>query len=430
MSDKLNRIFTDVTIERLDKKHGNNPASEEEFLDMGLGMFIHWSIDAPVGADISHWMIGADREPLRKIREDIPPLFFPEKFNPESWARLAKTSGMKYMVFTAKHHGGFCMFDTRTTSFNVMNTAFGRDVLKEVYEAFRKYGIATGLYFSPLDFTWCLDNEKELHFATHAVLPANNPGLMAYNETQIREIFDRYSPIRTVFFDGPPANLKDIVWNLSPDTVITRSEMPTPENDLPDEIVGEPWEACHRLGNAWSYKSADEDYMTGHEAIMRIIKTRAYGGNLLLNVSPDPYGEIPFEQDRIFREIGLFMFFNEEAVHGVRPWHVPREDFIYYTRKHNSDTVYAFNTRDKLRLGERSLVTLKNVRITEKTRIEVVGQSGNVLEHRPEEDTRTRFHQDENGLHIDAMRCYRPYSSRDWKNPICYRITHALKPND
>jgi len=427
MTDNLNRIFVDKTIDKLDKSSGNKSEREEWFLDQGLGLFIHWSLDSIIGSVISHWMIGADKEPLRKMYEDLPALFNPYRFRPEDWARLAKTAGVRYSLFTTKHHSGFCMFDTKTTDFNVMNTAFGRNVTKEVMKAFRDAGINTGIYFSPLDFTWCLNAGKELHFTTPEVIPENNPGLMEYNERQLREIFSLCDRIDTVFFDGPPANLKKVVWELNPDVVISRSEMPTPEIRLPEGIVDEPWEACYFMGTSWNYKATNEHYLTGYDLISLLIETRAKGGNLVINISPNHYGEIPHEQERLLQEIGLFMFFNDEAICEVRPWHVPSEGNYFFTRKKNTDTVYVFCMNNPWRHGERQQHTIKSVRATEDTEVEIVGQSGKVLEHHPEADTKTRFRQDDEGLHIDAMRCYRPYSSKNWPNPVVFRITNAAK---
>jgi len=181
MTTKKRKETIDITIKILDKSDGNRPEREEWFLDQGLGLFIHWSIDSILGSVISHWMIGADKEQLRKLYEELPSQFYPYRFNPDDWARLAKTAGIRYSLFTTKHHAGFCMYDTKTTDFNIMNTPFGKDVTKDIMNSFRAVGINTGIYFSPLDFTWLLNAGKELHFMTPEVIPANNPGLMEYN---------------------------------------------------------------------------------------------------------------------------------------------------------------------------------------------------------------------------------------------------------
>ncbi|MCK5371398.1 MAG: alpha-L-fucosidase, partial [Cyclobacteriaceae bacterium] len=135
-----------ITIDR------NKPERLEWFRDLGFGMFIHWSIDVQLGAIISHNVAVASKDYQDQYFNELPKTFNPKKFDPVEWAKLAKLAGMKYMVFTAKHHNGFCMWDTKTSFFNIMNSGYGTDILKEIIEAFRKQGIAIGLYFSPDDY--------------------------------------------------------------------------------------------------------------------------------------------------------------------------------------------------------------------------------------------------------------------------------------
>ncbi|MDR2982527.1 MAG: alpha-L-fucosidase, partial [Puniceicoccales bacterium] len=157
----------------------NKPEREQWFMDLGFGMFIHWSMDSQVGVVISHSMAGASDDYLDRFINELPKTFNPRKFYPEDWAILAKLAGMKYVVFTTKHHSGFCMWDTKTTDFMIMNTPFQRDALREILEAFRKQGIAIGLYFSPEDFHVLHQMGipiGRLHHPQH--YPANNPRLM------------------------------------------------------------------------------------------------------------------------------------------------------------------------------------------------------------------------------------------------------------
>ena len=110
----------------------NKPEREQQFMDMGFGMFIHWSLDSQLGCVISHSMAGASKDYLNNFVNELPKTFNPKKFDPEEWAVLAKLAGMKYVVFTTKHHSGFCMWDTKTTKFNIMNTPFKRDATREI----------------------------------------------------------------------------------------------------------------------------------------------------------------------------------------------------------------------------------------------------------------------------------------------------------
>jgi len=425
-------IHVDPTVEQndphaLQKDRRNNPAREEWFMDQAVGLFIHWSLDSQLGTVISHWMCGASDELQQKFINEMPARFYPREFHADDWARFAKLAGFKYVVFTTKHHSGFCMFDTKTTDFNVMKTAFGRDINRELMDAFRKQGLATGSYFSPFDFLWLIENNIDLHFATPEVLPVNNPGLMEYNRRQLTELLNNYGKIDMAFFDGPPTGLKDIVRDSDPDTLITRGEMATPEQVMPDAPIPGPWEANYTLGTQWNYKPTNEVYKSGTELIEMLIEIRAKGGNILLNVTADPSGRIPVEQQRLLQELGTFLFYNGEAIYEIRPWNVTNEDNIWFTKAKDTNTVYAFVTKDEWPHGERREFCLKSVKATDETTIELVGQNGKILEHQPESDNETRWHQDDDGLHISARRCYRVYNDRNWPNPIVIRITNAAE---
>ena len=130
----------------------NKPEREQWFADLGYGMFIHWSFDVRLGMVISHSMVGASDDYLNRYVNDLPKVFNPVNFNAEKWAQEAKLAGMKYIVFTTKHHNGFCMFETNTTDFSIMNTPYGKDVTKQIVDACRKEGLAVGFYYSPDDF--------------------------------------------------------------------------------------------------------------------------------------------------------------------------------------------------------------------------------------------------------------------------------------
>lgn len=122
---------------------GNKPERLEWLKDAGLGLFIHWGVDSKIGTVISHSLVGASHDYAEGFFKQLPQTFDPTRFDPDEWARLAKISGFKYVVFTTKHHSGFCMFQTESHAFNIMNTPFRQDTTKETVEAFRKQGIAS-----------------------------------------------------------------------------------------------------------------------------------------------------------------------------------------------------------------------------------------------------------------------------------------------
>jgi alpha-L-fucosidase len=406
----------------------NRPERLEWFRDLGFGMFIHWSVDAPLGGVISHSLVGASEDYTRRFFEDLPRAFNPRKFHPEDWAALARMAGMKYVVFTAKHHAGFCMFDTKTTPFSVMNTPWGKDVTGPILKAFRDQGIATGLYFSPDDFHYLHGARRPMARAPHpGVAPAEVPGLLDFDRAQVRELMTHYGPIDIVFFDGPAEGLREVAWDTQPSTVVTRGAMETPEQRLPGVPLDRPWEACVTMGTEWPYRPAQEKYKSGTELIEMLIETRAKGGNLLLNVGPKPDGELPVEQEERLREIGLWNFVNGESISEVRPWVVTNEGSVWFTKKKAEDTVYAFITKTSWVLGERKTFTLRSVRATDTTTLSVLGHDGKVLEYRPDVDPRPTFRQDEEGLHVSPMMAQRLYTDRKWSDPVVLKLTH-VKP--
>jgi alpha-L-fucosidase len=400
----------------------------EWFRDAGFGLFIHWSFDSQLGPTISHSMVGASEAYLQRFINELSRSFNPKRFDPHDWAVLARLAGVKYVVFTTKHHSGFCMFRTASTPFNVMNTPFGRDATAEIVTAFREQGIAIGFYYSPDDFYWLHREGKQLDRHRPEVEPANNPELLKYDQSQIRELLTNYGPIDVLFFDGPSEGLKELAWDLQPNLVITRGVMETPEQYIPGVPLDRPWEACLTMGTSWQYKPTNEVYKSGTELIRLLIETRAKGGNLLLNVGPKPNGELPLEQEDRLREIALWNFVNRESVEEVRPWVVTNENDVWFARRKNEDTVYAFVAiQPPWKLGEWKTFTLRSVEATVNSVVSVLGQNDKVLEYRPEVIPQTKWRQTGKGLEITAMRAQRLYDDRKWPNPVVLKMTH-VKP--
>jgi alpha-L-fucosidase len=407
---------------------GNNPDRLEWFRDQGFGLFIHWGVDGQIGTVISHSLVGASEDFAGRFFGDLPKTFNPWKFRPSDWAVLAKLAGVRYVVFTAKHHSGFCMFDTATTDFSVMHTPFKKDVLGEVLSAFRQQGIAPGIYLSPDDFWWLHQHGKTIQREVPDVQPRNNPGLMSYDQAQVRELLTHYGSVDVMFFDGEAEGLRELAWQLQPNLVVTRGAMETPEQFVPGAPLKGPWEACITMGTAWQYQPTNEVYKTGGELIGLLIETRAKGGNLLLNIGPKPDGELPIEQEERLREIALWMFVNHESIYDVRPWVVTNENDVWYTKKKNEDTVFAIvRGKDRWKYGEWTNLVLHSVQATDRTKVSVLGQNDEVLEYEPKVVPKTTWQQESDGLHIRAMHAQRLIDNRRWPDPIVVKITN-IKP--
>jgi alpha-L-fucosidase len=404
----------------------NNPAGVELFRDRGLGLFIHWGVDGSLAGVISHSLVGASRDYTDRFFRELPGYFDPQDYHPEQWARLAKLARFKYVMFTAKHHAGFCMWDTQTTDFNVLHTPYGKDILRQLVEAFRKEGIAIGIYFSPDDFWWLYQHHITINRHVKGVYPQQIPEFMDYTKRQLHELLTRYGRIDYFFFDGPAEQLTDYVWSLQPNVVITRGVMETPEQYTPGVALPGAWEGNLTMGTEWPWKATNEDYKSGTDLIDTLIETRAKGGNLLLNIGPKPDGTIAIEQESRLREIALWNFVNGESVRGVRPWVITNEKDIWFTKQKDASTVYAFLTHmQPWKLGDAKTVTLRSVRATPQTKISVLGQSDEIVEYRPDVKPKTSWNQDENGLHITAYRAQRLYTDRRWPDPIVLKITNA-----
>ena len=406
----------------------NRPERLEWFRDQGFGLFIHWSVDSQTGVVISHSLAGADEAYTKRFFEELPKTFNPRKFDPGDWAALAKLAGIKYVVFTTKHHSGFAMWDTKTTDFGIMHTPYKHDLTRDILDAFRAQGIAPGIYFSPDDFWWLWKNKIDIQRGIPGVQPRNNPGLMKLDLAQVQELMGNYGPIDVVFFDGEPQGLRELAWKLQPKTIVTRGAIQTPELYVPGIPLEGAWEANFTMGTAWQYQPQNELYKTGGQVIDILVETRAKGGNLLLNIGPKPDGELPIEQEERLREVALWMQVNQECIYNVRPWVITNEQNIWYTKARNEDTLYAIvKQQPRWVRGQWRDFVLKSVQATPQSVVSVLGQNGRVLEYRPEVNPKPTLRQEADGLHIRAMFTHRLQDNSRWPDPIVLKITN-VKP--
>lgn len=351
----------------------------EWFLQARFGMFIHWGLYAiPARGE---WVRNAE-----KISNEDYQVYFdefnPDRYDPRAWAKAAKEAGMKYAVLTAKHHDGFCLFDSKLTEYKSTNTKAGRDLVREFVEAFREEGLKVGLYYSLID--WHHPNYPAYGDDLHPMRDndaykrdPNQFGIyLDYLHGQVRELLTNYGKLDIMWFDFSYKDMKGEAWratelmdmirSLQPHIIVDNrleasgdgggsiytnnpsiysGDFASPEQIIPPIGVTDedgnsiPWEACVTLNNNWGYAVADSTYKTARTVIRKLVECVSKNGNLLLNVGPDAKGDIPVQSLRILEEVGQWMRLNGESIYGCGQSNLPKPDWGRYTQ--NGDKLYA-----------------------------------------------------------------------------------------
>ena len=330
-----------------------------------FGMFIHWGC----------YSVPARGEPIQLI-EKIPPEvyaeryaanFHPDKFEPQKWAQAAKAAGMKYMVITAKHHDGFCMWDSKYTDFKA-----DRDYIREVLEAFRAEGIRTGLYYSLLDWhhdQFTVDNLHPLAAGNREELNKNRDQrkYCEYMRNQITELLTEYGQIDVMWFDytypkdGKCAEdweaeeLLKLIRRLAPDILIDdrlglpgSADFQSPEQYVPRDGMrnarGEllPWEGCQTFSGCWGYSRDETTWKTPHQLITMLVAHVARGGNLLLNVGPDARGRFDKRAINALTSIAEWMDEHADSIYNctIAPEEFTEPDNCMYTYNPDAGRLY------------------------------------------------------------------------------------------
>ena len=278
-----------------------------------FGLFIHWGVYSAFAwheQALARLQIPFDEYDAQAAA------FNPKGLDVEKWVLLAKNAGMKYICFTAKHHDGFCLWDTKYTDYNIVNTPYGKDVLKDLAAACKKHGVALSIYYSNPDWR----HEKAYNpLSSHQWAARNNEetDLTEYRQfikNQITELLTGYGEIYTLFWDIPPqiedASLNELARQLQPNILIndrgwSKGDFSTPERELPlGERFDKPTEACQSVGEqSWGYRE-EEDYYSVRFLLSSIDKIMAMGGSYLLNVGPKMNGEIPLQAKATIEYIG------------------------------------------------------------------------------------------------------------------------------
>jgi alpha-L-fucosidase len=330
-----------------------DPATPEQmqwWRDARFGMFIHWDMSSIAGTEISWSRNGS--KPLDIGRHDpagyvedpvydhLYEKFNPTNFNAKQWVKLAQAAGMKYIVFTAKHHGGFCMWDTKLTDYSIMHAPFHRDVVKELADACHAAGMRFGIYYSPRDW----------HNPDYGI--GDNRKYVDYMNGQLRELLTNYGKVDVIWFDSYGrgdlvdfwriGETFDLIKTLQPDILVNNrlavlggyNKQPAPyrgDFDTPEQKVGafqntRPWESCMSIvtahGGGWSYRP-DGKVKSFSQCIQNLVSCAVGDGNLLLDVGPNSLGEIPADQAGRLLEIGKWMDKYGDSIYGTRggPYH-------------------------------------------------------------------------------------------------------------
>lgn len=305
--------------------------------DAGFGMFIHWGVySVPAGIykgekipGIGEWIMNRAKIPVAEYKEYANE-FNPIKYNPDEWVKLAKQAGMKYIVITSKHHDGFALFDSKVTDWDIADaTPYGKDLLKPLAEACRKYGIKLGFYYSEAQ-DWCHPGGAAAggHWDE-----AQDGDMDEYiNDIaapQVREILSNYGDLAVLWWDTPTDMNKERadallpLIRLQPGIIINnrlgggyRGDTETPEQHIPPTgIPGRDWETCMTMNNTWGYKSYDDNWKSVETLIRNLVDITSKGGNYLLNVGPTSEGLIPEASIVRLKQIGEWMDINGESIY-------------------------------------------------------------------------------------------------------------------
>ena len=354
------------------------------FMGLKLGLMMHWAPGCQLGT-LESWPLSdgdgswsqadvdwTDIETFKQQYIDANKTFNPVRFRPDRWAELAEECGFKYLLFTTKHHDGFCMFDTQTTDYKItdpscpFHTSPWADITRSLYDEFRKRGMAISVYFSKPD--WHSDDYWHRAFGTAPTRNVNysieeHPEMwerfVSYTHRQIEELGTRYGKIDCLWLDGGWVNpdnqgqdirLGEIVNKLrsgpQPHLIVCDrtvggefENIVTPEKEIPERPMNIPWETCTTVGDRFSFHYTD-NFKTGRQLVHLLLNVVSRGGNLALNVAPQPDGALPAGAVASLRDLGRWMRIHGEGIYNTtiaEPYFIRN---IRYTAK--GDTRYIF----------------------------------------------------------------------------------------
>jgi alpha-L-fucosidase len=410
---KKNILFAVVCISLMPYTFAQSLSKDERmkwWREARFGMFIHWGVYAQMaGVYKGHeqarggaeWIMNRMKVPVAEYKQ-IARQFNPTKYDPDAWVRMAKDAGMKYLIITAKHHDGFALFDSKATDWDVVDaTAYGKDLLKPLAAACKKYGIKLGFYYSqaqdwgnaggsvarkdmregwPNPDSAAIDAYTSAHKG-HWDPVQETKTFAQYIEDvaipQVREILTNYGEVSVLWWDTP-TNMTDQaalklqeLLKLQPNIItndrLKRPNFPgdtkTPEQKIPtqEELDGIDWETCMTMNGTWGYRASDNNWKSSQTLIRNLCDIASKGGNYLLNVGPKPDGEFPQQSIDRLKEIGAWTKVNGEAIYATKRSPLSPLDWGRCTMKKTKEgTTLYFSVFDWPPSGKLVIPNLKN----------------------------------------------------------------------
>lgn len=351
--------------------------------DAKYGMFIHWGLYSELAGEykgeitptIAEWIQNTLKIPLSEYKK-IMKEFYPVKFDADFWASIAKAAGMKYVILTSKHHDGFALFDSKVSDYDIMNTPYNKDIVKQLKEACKKQGLKFGLYYSHvIDWEHPHAYTGEGKFKNRMNSLDYDPNKMDRSKflkeksyPQLREILTNYGKIDVIWFDmggGLDKNeineFVKITRELQPEIIISsrignsdfedifkkeRSfDFYTPsDNYYTGDDLPIPWEMCGTTNGSWGYRNDDHEWRDPKMIVSSLVASVSRNGNYLLNVGPNANGEIPNDAVKNLLEAGKWLQNNKDAIYGAKgssfPWNYK---WGFVTEKSNKIFLNVFN---------------------------------------------------------------------------------------
>lgn len=381
-----------------------NLQARQQFADRRFGVFLHWGLYSLFAQ--GEWYMQNEDIDNREYAKSAD-AFYPHRFNAAEWVSAIKAAGAKYICFTTRHHEGFSMFDTKLSDYNIMHTPYGRDIVRQLVDECHKQGVGIHLYYSHID--WTRDDYPTGRTGLHAGKDPKKENWTSYYNFmngQLTELLTNYGKIDGIWFDGWWDHDEDatpfdwqlpeqyaLIHKLQPACIIGNNHHHTPfegedmqmfERDVPGEnksgLSGQsisrlPLETCQTMNGMWGYKIKDQNYKSTKELLRLLVRTSSKGANLLLNVGPQPNGELPALALQRFKEMGQFLNGKAaESIYATQAGGYHQGDSIVTTRNNAQRALYVHLLTD----GEHTSVTLPISEKLKKAHLLLTGENVSV----------------------------------------------------